>query len=364
MTCSTIGPEAVAAPDTGTYAVSSIGNIATDVTIELEGKLPAHTGDHGRATQATIDLGGSLNVLIAASRLGTPCAPVGFVSNETDGASGFLRSAIRTFGFCNTDGVVPRIGYRSPLCAVFVEPGRGSTFLATNETPSVDADTNVDLPDAMRNVLTRTQAVCVDGYAVAGEPGLVSSVLAECDDMLQIGGMDLWFDPQSCGASRCSDPVFSDVLAKATALAVTEDGAREMLGMGRSAVPMVADVISALTRVMRKSAHLLVVKRGPLGCIVAYRPDREARAWVVNSVPGFDVGDVRDTTGCGDSFLGGLIAGLTTHKLSVVDSCILANAVGAATALRVGAGVNGVAARVDVENLLAQNDSAIDLGQP
>jgi sugar/nucleoside kinase (ribokinase family) len=361
MTCSMAPNAAASEASDDLFSVASIGNIATDITIELEGRLPTHTGDHRRANYASIDLGGSLNVLIAASRLGARTAPVGFVPEERDGARGFLFNAIRDFGFSSIDGVVPKAGFTSPLCSVLVEPGLGSTFVATNETPDPNASQEVfcDLPQAMRTILTRSRVVCVDGYAVAGEPGLVTCVLDECDAMLRLG-MELWYDPQAVGASRTADPVFREMLSRASAVALTENEAREMVGMGVRAIPDVEDVISALTKVAKR-AHLIVVKRGSKGCCVAHRPDRDVGAWVVNYVRGFDVGKARDESGCGDSFLGGLIAGLTTHELSIVDSCVLANAVGAATAMRVGAGVQGVAARQDVEEVLSLNGRTLGL---
>jgi sugar/nucleoside kinase (ribokinase family) len=133
-----------------------------------------------------------------------------------------------------------------------------------------------------------------------------------------------------------------------------------MVGMGVRAIPDVVDVISALTKVAKR-AHLVVVKPGSKGCCVAYCPDRDVGACVVNYVHGFDVGEARDESGCGDSFLSGVIAALTTHELAFVDSGVLANALGAATAMRVGAGVQGVSARRDVEEILSLNGRTLGL---
>lgn len=191
----------------------------------------------------------------------------------------------------------------------------------------------------------------------------MASALAECDDLLEFGGMRLFLDPQAVGADllRCDDPVFRAALDKATALALTEDEARDITGLGRRAVPQVSQVVVALTRIVARRAHLIAVKRGAKGCTVAYRPDIRDPTWVVNSVPAFDVGEgLRDTTGCGDGFLGAWISGLS-NNMSVLDAAVLANAAGAATAMRVGAGVGGVAERSDVERILAFGSSTIEL---
>jgi hypothetical protein len=50
----------------------------------------------------------------------------------------------------------------------------------------------------------------VDGYAVAGEPGLVTCVLDECEAMMRLG-MELRYDPQAVVASRTAYPVFGNM---------------------------------------------------------------------------------------------------------------------------------------------------------
>lgn len=347
-------------------AVAAVGNLATDVTLELPGGLPAQTGDHRRAARGLIDLGGSLNVLIAAQRLGAPAAPLGFVPPARVGTPDFLAAAVRAFGFARVDALVTREGYPASLCAVLSEPGRGATFLATNEEPPPPCISDVTpappvltLAPSMRAVLASASAVVVDGYAVAGEPALVSAALG-------LAAGRVWYDPQSGGARRATDPPFRDALAAAAVVTATEDEARDLLaGLGASNVSDAADVAAALGASLRPEARLVVIKRGPRGCVVAHWMDFAAAAdgaageWRVTEVPGFDVGEALcDTTGCGDSFLGALIAGLTVHGMSVVDACVLANATGAATAMRVGAGVCGVAERASVEHILKQNGYA------
>ncbi len=99
-----------------------------------------------------------------------------------------------------------------------------------------------------------------------------------------------------------------------------------------------------------------VVKAGPDGALLYTRDDGDgddqtgafhAAAYKV---------DVRDTVGCGDSFAAAVVLGyLSNHSIPTVMA--LANAVGAATAMGIGAGRN-VAAVDDVVDLLR---SSIDV---
>lgn len=105
-----------------------------------------------------------------------------------------------------------------------------------------------------------------------------------------------------------------------------------------------------------------VVKAGPEGALLVARGEQEQQAGGGKEVGGgafhaaaYNV-DVRDTVGCGDSFAAAVVLGyLSDHSIPTVMA--LANAVGAATAMGIGAGRN-VAAVDDVVDLLR---SSIDV---
>jgi hypothetical protein len=68
--------------------------------------------------------------------------------------------------------------------------------------------------------------------------------------------------------------------------------------------------------------------------------------------------DVEDTVGCGDSFAAAIVLGYI-HEHSIITILQLANAVGAATATRRGAGRN-VGDPGTVESLLSRDDDHSD----
>lgn len=248
----------------------------------------------------------------------------------------------------DTSGLVERRDALTHHCTVLVE-NAGATFLATNEAPPIGGGIgeNIDLPEAMVEVLQRSDAIVIDGYGFVGDAGLVRAVLREVRDVVSDGYMQLYLDPQAAGSQllQCGDEVFREALSLATTLVVNEGEARAMTGLSEKSV---GEVIRALV-LLATAAEVIVVKRGAQGCVVG---QKVGEAWAVGAVAGFEV-DVVDTTGCGDAWLGGLIAGLA-KGMGVLEAAEAGNAAGAATAGNLGAGVGGVGGRKKVEELLGE----------
>jgi ribokinase len=158
----------------------------------------------------------------------------------------------------------------------------------------------------------------LSGYALLAEPQRTAALLAL--DMARHQGLTVALDPGLSGDSDVAESLLSllpsiDILlpnmteAKELAQQDTpEDCARMLLASG---------------------AGLVALKLGPDGCLIC-----EGNS--ILPVPGFDV-QARDSTGAGDSFAGGL---LTAHLASLdwYEAGILANAMGALTSSRIGAG--------------------------
>lgn len=353
-------------------AVTTVGNLSADVVLQVS-SLPSHTGDHQQVLEPPkVDLGGSLNTLIAAHRLGAATAPVGYVAPPPSTTiSAFLESAVRNFGFTSTQGIVPLKGFVTPTCTVLVERGGGHTFLATNEKPPSPPEgplpTPQPLPYEMLDVIRRSQALVVDGYSISTEPALIHGVLSAAADLLSRSSlsptnpMQLILDPQAVGGDlhRARDPLFSAVLAQATMLSLTEEEARQLAGVSSRA--SLDHLVTTLAGGVAPRASVIAVKRGADGCVVAYRASGRNSMWLVSAIPGFDVETrVVDSCGCGDAFLGGMLAGQALG-MTVPGAAELGCAVGAATAMKVGGGVEGVATRDDVEEVLEMCESAIEL---
>ncbi|WP_445382028.1 carbohydrate kinase family protein [Robiginitalea sp. IMCC43444] len=78
--------------------------------------------------------------------------------------------------------------------------------------------------------------------------------------------------------------------------------------------------------VLSKGVKSLIVTLDSGGCAVYYKKEGVIKKEIVNSVP---VSDVVDTTGCGDSFAGGLGYGLLEDPSNFVRAAKYANALGA-----------------------------------
>jgi sugar/nucleoside kinase (ribokinase family) len=104
--------------------------------------------------------------------------------------------------------------------------------------------------------------------------------------------------------------------------------------MTEDEVPLVSEGVTgeaAYEQLLAAGPQLVVVKRGASGCLLA-TPDMR------DDVPGFTA-KVVDTVGAGDCFDAAFIAG-RLHGLSLHDSALLANATGAASVQKMGAGRN------------------------
>jgi sugar/nucleoside kinase (ribokinase family) len=124
---------------------------------------------------------------------------------------------------------------------------------------------------------------------------------------------------------------------------MTEDEA-PLIGEGREGE-------AAYDWLLGEGVRLVVVKRGPEGCLLVTPDGRE-------SVPAYRI-TVADTVGAGDCFNAGFLYG-RMRGWSLTDCARLANASGGATASKMGAGRN-VATLDEVRALLAANGVALEV---
>jgi sugar/nucleoside kinase (ribokinase family) len=346
----------------GRVHVAAVGNICVDVLLEVDG-LPRYSGDHRALRQgAKLSSAGSLNCLIACIRLGASVAPVGFVdSPDKDLLTAFILQSAASLGFV-CDGMVPMDGYRTPSCAVLVEPNGSHTFLASNEKGANNLGAldprRVLLTDPMRRILWTAEHVVVDGYSAAGDPDVVNSALSIMKSPTE--KPFLWVDPQALACDLASYPILESALRNARGVSLTLQEARA-LTCRAEATGM--DVLRHMARDRVPSATIILLKLGERGCFVGRRPCADSDSWTIRHVPGFHIGAdaVLDTTGCGDAFLGSFLAGITVLNLSVADACILANATGAATGKRMGTGRDGIADIPGISNILQTTKEGVRL---
>ena len=110
----------------------------------------------------------------------------------------------------------------------------------------------------------------------------------------------------------------------------------------------------AYARLLARGPHTLIVKQGASGCVIV-TPDGQTR------VPGYPA-EVVDTIGAGDCFAGAFLAG-RLNGLDLVDAAKLANAMGAATVQKAGAGSNAPTC-AEVMDILARAGERLDFPCP
>lgn len=253
--------------------------------------------------------GNGANTAFAAALLGAPVRLIAFIGADAEGDDALRRLAAAGV---DTRGVV-RLDAPTPSTVVLVSPDGarmllhcpGASLSAFAEpvefTPAVAGGcSHFHLANAyaLPN-MRRHGAGCLRR---AREAGLTTSVDTGWDSRGE------WMD------------VLGPCLPWTDFLFVNEDEARMLTGE--------ADPSEAARRFRELGARTAVVKLGAAGCAV-YADGCELR------VPGFQV-DAVDTTGAGDCFAGGFLAGLQ-HGMGTEEAARLANAAGALSVSRLGA---------------------------
>jgi ribokinase len=175
------------------------------------------------------------------------------------------------------------------------------------------------------------------------DPALLQPAEIASAAVLHISGYALLESPQRDAAQQALDIARQAELT--VSLDVGVEVARSLGGEVRSLLPLVDWIFpnaleaehlvgqstgpQAVEQFLGYGLEAVILKQGEQGCVIGTREG-------VFSVPAFDV-QVQDTTGAGDSFDAGFIAGRLS-KLDWRSSGLLANALGCLAASVVGAG--------------------------
>lgn len=345
--------------------VTTIGNLCVDILLDVK-RLPERSGDHVALRHgASVVCGGAFNCLISAARLGACAAPIGYVSGTI--SSGEVESDLNLWTTilihaatrCNlvTSSLVPRESYEILRCAVLAEPNGERTFLSPAEELQLDESRdmrcNSPLPECVRGLLQKSRSVILDGYAFVADNDMIESFLSLFEMGTFHREMQVWIDPQAIGSSLVmSSPLFLRALQEAHGVCLTKSEALAILNL-QDATP--EELVLSMSSKLAKKAKVVVVKLGVFGCVLS-QFDTLTADWTFQHVKGFEVDQIVDTTGCGDAFLGALLAGHIEHDMDLHEAAILANAVGAATAERRGAGEFGIALWDDTSRKLQQHE--------
>jgi ribokinase len=284
------------------------------------------------ASTRLVEPGGAGNFMIAARRMGLDVWAAGTVGSDAFGSQ--ILEMLRREGI--------DINY------VVIIPGATSTIVIALIDPETNAHAFIGefgwgptapYPGGLDQRIQQADALFFQGYTLADPRTLPMARRAL--ETARRAGIAVFFD---------GGPFMSRVSPDDIRLAI---GASDALLMTEDEVPLLSDGRTgdaAYGRLLAQGPRALVVRLGAAGCAVITRNRAEI-------VPGFEV-PVVDTIGAGDCFDAAFVAG-RLQGLDWWESALLANAMGAAAAQRVGAGRNAPTCD-DVIAILRDAGEALD----
>ena len=301
-----------------------IGDLVVDLL--LEARLPVHAEQHQTARSLRFDAGGAGTTILAARSMGLDVAALGAVGDDVAGR--FLLELLADAGVDVAAALVQPGSSTTTVVAISDRERGGHVFLGRyGEGAPVAFDAGAI------QLLAAADAVFLPGYALLEErlTPLVDGALAWLAD----NPRRIYFDVGPFLADASGERV-QQALSLVDVLLLTED---EIAFVG-------GDIESLLATWPRMT---IVLKLGAGGCRIIWRGGDM-------HCPGFRV-PVVDTIGAGDAFAAAWIwADLQGYSRG--DCGTIANAMGAASVMRAGAGGNAPS-RSDVQALLDANETGI-----
>ncbi|MCX6068642.1 MAG: carbohydrate kinase family protein [Chloroflexi bacterium] len=289
--------------------VISLGDLVADLNIRIPG-LPVESDRHQVVQSVQLEPGGAGNFLLAGARLGLRMTALGVVGADLYGQQ--MLEILQSEGIdvrqviCQTEG-------NTTLVFVLADGTGQHVFLG-----HYGNGPQVSLTEEWKTAIRAADAIQSFGYTL-NESRLTTTMLASMQ-YARSQGKPVFFDPGP-HVIGVDFHLVSEALACCTGLLLTEDE-----------IPLVlpgASGLEAAPRLLTDTTRLVVVKRGPAGCIL-FTPDERVEH------PGFAV-QMRDTTAAGDSFAAALI-GAHLQGRPLREVAAIANAMGAAKVQKPGSG--------------------------
>lgn len=289
----------------------SVGDLVVDLITPVT--LPIISAQHQEVPYMNLEAGGGSNFTIAASRIGLQVSSVGALGDDAFGKT--LLDILRAEKV-DTSGIHISAGADSPLVLSLIDHEKHEhVFIGRpNNGPEVDYSETMD------KIVRSADALFFQGYTLLERQieGLVTAA-AERGRELRI---PIYFDVGPTVKHSPAERV-RWIIAQTDVILTTEDEI-ELISEGRPHD-------TAFEYLLGLGPKLLVIKQGANGCTLVQSDSKM-------HVPGFAV-PVTDTVGAGDCFDAAFIYG-QLHGLSLQNCAILANAIGAASVQKVGAGRN------------------------
>lgn len=291
--------------------VVSLGDLVIDLIAPVT--LPIQPFHHQETRGAYLEAGGSGNFLIAGARIGLNMSAVGAIGDDVFGR--FLLDVLQAEGI-NTQGVAVQAKTSSVLVLDLIDHARHEHVFVGSHSDGEAAPYTTE----MQAIVAACDAVFAQGFTLHERP--TSILLHEVFAHARRLGIPVFFDVGPTVRHLPYEQV-RNILQQADILMMTEDE-----------LPLAANGLAgeaAYQDLLATGAHTLVIKQGPKGCTIVRHDHQE-------QVPGFVVPLV-DTVGAGDCFDAAFIYG-KVHGFDDRKAAQIANAVGAASVQKVGAGRN------------------------
>lgn len=291
--------------------VVSVGDLVLDIVLPV--RLPVVGGEHQEPASRQVEPGGAANFLFAARHMGLHVSAAGAVGADVFGQ--LILDTLRAEGI-NTTHILAMPGSTTTLVIALADVTTGQhTFLGHYGTGE-----DVPYPTGLDATIAAADLLFVMGYTFA-EKRVVPMALRALDRARQVG-IPVYLDVGPFMAA-VSPELVQHITARADLILMTEDEVG-LVSEGRAGD-------EAYAYLMARGPHTLIVKQGASGCTVMTRDGQ-------THVPGYPA-EVVDTIGAGDCFAAAFVAG-RLNGLSLADAARLANAMGAATVQKAGAGRN------------------------
>jgi len=287
-----------------------LGDLIADLSMHIP-SFPVEARAMPRATYMELGPGGATNVAIAASRLGLDVAVLGEVGDDQFGEV-VLEGLVEEGVDITHVEVTP--GAETPVAGVIVDSGAEPAYIGYPGSLQLK-----EFPESWKGLIADARALFVDGWAETPDvPGLLLDGLKAAST----ADVPVFFDAGP-GNPRVDNVWWDDALAYTTVFLATEDEAR---GFTHEEDPWLS-----ARKILSGGPELVVIKRGPAGCILLTAEEEYI-------APGFPV-RVLDTTGAGDSLDAAILfAYLKGWPLEAMGQ--MANATGAAKVRKRGTGHN------------------------
>ena len=306
----------------------SIGDLVVDLLMEAH--LPLAADDHQMSPAMRFEAGGACSTILAARNMGLDVAALGAVGDDFQGR--MLCKILDGAGVNTSALAMPPHSTTTTVLVLTDKRQRGHVFLG-----HYGQGTPISLTSDARRLLMSADAVFMPGYTLVEErlQPLVEGVLA----VLEAHSLPLYLD-----AGPFIGRLAADKLARILRLT-------DVLLLTEAEIPLAAGETACRRLVDQYPALLMVIKRAESGCRLLARDVEIACA-------GYRVPLV-DAVGAGDAFAGAFIQARLAG-FSLEDCGKIANAMGAASVRKVGAGRN-VPSRAEVQAVLDDNNTGIKL---